>query len=270
MVTRKDVAMRAGVSVATVSNVMNRSKNVTPEVERRVRSAIEALNYRPNLLARGLSTRETRHVAMLVDNLYNPHYGELLAGAQAEASEHGYIISVLSVDTSNPQDIVDLASRGVDGVILALAGENDRIEALLSPALPCVCAGPWTRVDYDDAMNDMIERLIALGHHRIAFLSGVPLSPSEYSRHQAWRRAMARHGLEIDEDLVVDGFAPADQAEGMRAIEMLIQQNAAFTAVYAVNDLVALGAMRALHLNGRKFPGTSPSSAATSCKRSNV
>ena len=120
MATRRDVAQRAGVSVATVSYVMNNTKNVTPEVRERVMHAVDELDYRPNLLARGLSTRETRHVAMLVDNLNNPHYCEVLSGAQEVASKNGYIVSVISVDFSNTRDVLDLASRWLDGAILAL------------------------------------------------------------------------------------------------------------------------------------------------------
>ena len=106
MATRRDVAQRAGVSVATVSYVMNDTKNVTPEVRERVMRAVDELDYRPNLLARGLSTRETRHVAMLVDNLSNPHYCEVLSGAQEVASKNGYIVSVISVDFSNTRDVL--------------------------------------------------------------------------------------------------------------------------------------------------------------------
>lgn len=253
MATRKDVAMRAGVSVATVSNVINRSKNVTPAVERRVRDAIEALNYRPNLLARGLSTRESKHMAMLVDNLYNPHYAELLAGAQAEASEQGYIVSVLSVDLSNPQDILDLPSRGVDGAILALSCDCDRVEAMIGELLPCVRLGGWVRVDYGPAAQDMIKLLKALGHRDMAFLSGVDLRVNP--AYPAWRQAMETQGLPIREELIVDGVPPADQAEGYRAMEALLARNVPFTALFAGNDLAAMGAMRALHRAGRSVPG---------------
>ncbi len=251
MATRKDVAMRAGVSVATVSNVINHSKNVTPDVERRVRDAIEALNYRPNLLARSLSTRETHHVAMLVDNLYDPYYAEMLAGVQAEASEMGYIVSVICVDLSYPNDISDLASRGVDGAILALYSDVPKVEALLGPQLSTARIGRWLRVDYQDAMNDMVALLKRKGHRRIAFLNAIPTS----NRLEVWKRAMKRHGLEVDEDLIINGIALPDQAEGIRAMELLLKKEVPFTAGYASNDLVALGAMRTLHLHGLRVPG---------------
>ena len=133
MATRRDGAQRAGVSVVTVSYVMNNTKNGTPEVRERVMHAVDELNYRPNLLARGLSTRETRHVAMLVDNMNNPHYCEVLSGAQEVASRNGYIVSVISIDFSNTRDVLDLTSRWLDGAILALPTTNEQIESLLPP-----------------------------------------------------------------------------------------------------------------------------------------
>ena len=101
MATRKDVADQAKVSVATVSYVVNHTKNVTPEVRARVEEAIKELDYRPNMIARGLAMKQTQHVAMFVNNLKNPYYSEMLAGAQTVASEHGYIVSIIMIDYSN-------------------------------------------------------------------------------------------------------------------------------------------------------------------------
>ena len=257
MATRRDVAQRAGVSVATVSYVMNNTKNVTPEVRERVMRAVGELDYRPNLLARGLSTRETRHVAMLVDNLSNPHYCEVLSGAQEVASKNGYIVSVISVDFSNTRDVLDLASRWLDGAILALPTTNEQIESLLPPSLPVINHDVSITFDYRRAFDDMIGALKRAGHRDIAFLSGVPLSTPNHWRYAAWREALARHGLPVNPDLIVDGLPSArtDEAEGMRAAEILMERGAAFTAVYALNDLMALGTIRALHNRGLRVPG---------------
>ena len=141
MATRKEVAQLAGVSVATVSYVLNGTKKVTAEVEARVREAVKQLNYRPNLLARGLSKKETRHVVLVADNLNNPHISDLLCGAQEIASKNGYIVSVLSVHVSQPQDLLDLTRRGVDGVILALAKDNRELLDLLDPDMPIAFLG---------------------------------------------------------------------------------------------------------------------------------
>ena len=209
MATRRDVAQRAGVSVATVSYVMNNTKNVTPEVRERVMHAVDELNYRPNLLARGLSTRETRHVAMLVDNMNNPHYCEVLSGAQEVASRNGYIVSVISIDFSNTRDVLDLTSRWLDGAILALPTTNEQIESLLPPSLPVISHDVAITFDYRRAFDEMIGALKEAGHRNIAFLSGVPLSTLNHWRYAAWREALARHGLPVNPDLIVDGL-PGD------------------------------------------------------------
>ena len=223
MATRQDVASLAGVSVATVSYVMNGTKNVTPEVRRRVESAIAQLNYRPNLLARSLSTKETRHVAMLVDNLNNPHYCEMLSGAQAIAAEKGYIVSVISIDLASPCDVLDLASRGLDGVILALATENTTVQSMLPPGFPVISPGRFIGFDYSQAFDSLLDSLLLNGHRDIAFLSGLPIASPQHWRYLAWRDALARRRLPLREELIVDGLptAATDEAEGVRAVREL-------------------------------------------------
>lgn len=256
MTTRKDVARLAGVSVATVSYVINRTKRVTPEVEQRVRSAVEELNYRPNLLARGLTNRKTRHVAMLVDNLQNPHYTELLSGAQSVASENGYIVSIIPVDVSQPKDILELTSRGVEGVILTLGAYHLPVSTLLGDALPKSQADEYVIFDYGQAMDDMLAHLISLGHRKIACLTGFFAEKDGLERIQAWRSALARHGLEVCEERICRGSASArmDGEEGAREMNALLDSGEPFTAVYAMNDLMAIGAIRALKMRGLSVP----------------
>lgn len=256
MTTRKDVARLAGVSVATVSYVINRTKRVTPEVEQRVRSAVEELNYRPNLLARGLTNRKTRHVAMLVDNLQNPHYTELLSGAQSVASENGYIVSIIPVDVSQPKDILELTSRGVEGVILTLGAYHLPVSTLLGDALPKSQADEYVIFDYGQAMDDMLAHLISLGHRKIACLTGFSAEKDGLERTQAWRSALARHGLEVCEERICRGSASArmDGEEGAREMNALLDSGEPFTAVYAMNDLMAIGAIRALKMRGLSVP----------------
>lgn len=256
MATRQDVATLAGVSVATVSYVVNGTKNVTPEVRCRVERAVAALNYRPNLLARSLSTKETRHVAMLVDNLNNPHYCEMLSGAQAIASEKGYIVSVISIDLARPTDVLDLASRGLDGVILALATENTTVQSMLPPHFPVISPGKYIEFDYSQAFDDLLDTFFSGGHRDIAFLSGLPVSSSQHWRFQAWKRSLEKRGLPLRPELIVDGLPSAvtDETEGARAMRELLARDVPFTAIYAVNDLMALGAMRELHARGLRVP----------------
>lgn len=256
MATRKDVAQRAGVSVATVSYVLNGTKKVTPEVEARVREAVQSLGYRPNLLARGLSTKATRHVVLMADTVQNPHISDVLRGAQEVASKNGYIVSVLSVDVSQPQDVLDLTSRGVDGVILALVSDNNSLLELLDESMPVTYVGDYLHIDQDQAMDDMVAHLTGLGHRRIAFLSGIPHEPPYHPRFNSMVKALRARGLDIPPELIVSGRSVAyiDQAEGHRAMNELLDRGASFTAVYAINDLVAMGAIRALRERGMRVP----------------
>lgn len=256
MATRKDVAQRAGVSVATVSYVVNGTKKVTPEVEARVLRAVEELNYRPNLLARGLTKKETRHVVLVADNMHNPHISDVLFGAQEVASKNGYIVSVLSVDISQPQDLLDLTSRGVDGVILALVSDNERLLELLDPDMPVAHVGDWLHIDQDQAMDDMVAHLTSLGHRRIAFLSGLPHEAPYHPRFNSMVKALAARGLDIPPELIVSGRSVTlvDEAEGFRAMSELLDRRVPFTAAYAINDLVAMGAIRALRTRGLRVP----------------
>ena len=119
-VTRKDVAKLANVSEATVSYVLNNKKHVTPEVKQRILDAAKELNYHPNLLARSMTTKKTKHIAMLVNNINNPHYSSILSGVQSVAEIEGYIVSLCSVDREPKDTIGKLISRGIDGIIIAL------------------------------------------------------------------------------------------------------------------------------------------------------
>ena len=170
--TRKDVAELAGVSVATVSYVINKTKNVTAEVQERVEAAIKELNYSPNLVARSLATRKTQHVAMLVNNLKNPYYTEMLAGAQAAASKKGYIVSIIMVDYAAPEETLKLASRGLDGVIVATVQADETIR-FLDGRIPYATPSENLYCSYKEGIFEAVKSLKEYGHTDIAFLSGL-------------------------------------------------------------------------------------------------
>ncbi|HHV12518.1 MAG TPA: LacI family transcriptional regulator [Clostridiales bacterium] len=252
MVTRKEVAELAKVSEATVSYVVNNTKNVTPEVRERVLAAVHKLGYRPNMVARSLVTKETRHVAMLVDNLKNPYYCEILEGAQSIASEAGYIVSVLSIDVSNKESVMELASRGVDGIIFAMGSE--RVDKYLKIGPPCVYVGENVYMNYQKAIDDMVGCLVEKGHRNIAMLCGIPLDQDNI-RYQNFVEAVKNHGLHLNPKLIVDGSnGRTDEDEGARAMTELLSRKEEFTAVYALNDLMAMGAMKVTRETGIRIP----------------
>lgn len=254
MVTRKDVALKAGVSEATVSYVINNTKNVTPEVKDRVLAAVGELNYQPNLVARSLVTKQTRHVALMVDNLKNPYYCEVLEGAQSVASKAGYIISVISINVSNEEDVLELAGRGVDGIVHALG--NKEIKGLSDINLPCVTTGDDIYIDYRKAIFDMVKCLKENGHKKIGFLSGIPTSNSGHVRYIFFIEALKHYGLTYDPNITIDAEynADTDEKAGEAAMKELLKRKGEFTAVFAINDLMAIGASKAIRDAGLKIP----------------
>ena len=179
-----------------------------------------------------------------------------LSGAQAIASEKGYIVSVISIDLARPTDVLDLASRGLDGVILALATENTTVQSMLPPHFPVISPGKYIEFDYSQAFDDLLDTFFSDGHRDIAFLSGLPISSPQHWRFQAWKHSLEKRGLPLRPELIVDGLPSAvtDETEGARAMRELLARDVPFTAVYAVNDLMALGAMRELHARGLRVP----------------
>lgn len=254
MATRKDVAERAGVSVATVSYVINHTKHVTPEVQARVEEAIRELHYTPNLVARSLVTRKTQHVAMLVNNLRNPYYSEMLAGAQKAASKRGYIVSIVMVDYANEEEELKLAARGVDGVIIATVhGEETerKLKGILPYVLPSVC-----ELSYKEGIFHAVQSLKEKGHRNIAYLSGLRMDAKTHIRYRNLQEALRFYELPFHEELMVDGNEreETDEASGAEAMKTLLDRNVPFTAVLALNDLMAFGAIRELKNRGLRVP----------------
>ena len=255
MSTRKEVAKLAGVSVATVSYVLNNTKNVTPKVRQRVLDAAEELQYSPNLVAKSLATKQTRHVAMLVDNLKNPYYCEVLEGVQEAAARNGYIVSVVLVDVARRKSILDLAARGVDGIILAV-GTHD-VREYLGEKIPVAFVGKQVDLDFENAVWQMVRFLKGKGHRKIAFISGMPVSDPGHQRYICLVRALELEKIPLYRELIVDGvpYGKTDEMEGMRAVKELLKRGNEFTAVFAVNDLMALGVCRGLRDAGYSVPG---------------
>lgn len=255
MATRKDVADYAKVSVATVSYVVNHTKNVTPEVRARVEEAIKELDYRPNMIARGLAMKQTQHVAMFVNNLKNPYYSEMLAGAQTVASEHGYIVSIIMIDYSNQEEILKLAARGVDGVIVATAS-SDETAQLIGNSIPFAKCGDYVDIDYRPAIYDSVKALRDHGHKKIAYLSGLKMNNRTHIRYTFVKDALERNGLVCDPLLMIDGDERenTDEEAGREAVRKLIASGEKFTAILALNDLMALGAITELHECGLSVP----------------
>jgi len=253
-VTREDVAKLAGVSGTTVSYVMNNTKRISPEVCQRVWDAAKQLNYHPSLLARGLATNETKHIAIIVKNLQNPYYSAIQEGIQMIAAQEGYIVSVLSARESPVDNINILLSRGIDGVVIVSSFAGD-FKKLLKPNSPvAIVSEEQSAAFYKKAVFSMMAAFHELGHRRIAFLSGLPLNQPSHYRYQNFLAALDAYNMENYPELIIDGDGVTDEQSGYMAADTLLRSGVPFTGVFAVNDLMAIGAMKRFWEAGLRIP----------------
>jgi LacI family transcriptional regulator len=272
-VTIQDVAVRAGVSISTVSRVVTGSVAVEPATAERVREAIASLGYRPNLLARSFRRRVTHTIGLLVPDTSNPFFAEVARTAEDAGFAEGYSVVLCNSDLSPvKQEIyIDvLLAKRVDGLILVSSGlipgndGHDAVERLLEAGVPCVVVDrdlgetPVDQVMVDNEQGGYLagQHLIALGHRRIACLVGPSdLTPSA-GRIAGFRRALAEAGLAVAAQGLVRGNGRSDG--GAAATQQLLERGSipagGVTAIFAFNDQMAIGAIGALQRAGCRVP----------------
>ncbi|MFC1436819.1 LacI family DNA-binding transcriptional regulator [Streptacidiphilus sp. N1-10] len=265
-VSLKDVALRAGVSVKTVSNVVNHYPHVTPATRARVQHAIDELGYRPNLMARHLRKGRTGIIALAVPELGNPYFAEVAGAVIDAAARHEQ--TVLLDHTAGLREKEALVSQGfrahvIDGLILSpiQLESEDLLARTAGP--PMVLLGereydaPYDHIAIDNvaAARAAVRHLLDLGRSRIAFLGAREESARQpaHLRLSGWRQEIAASGGLARDALVAatDGF---DRRDGAVAMAALLDRGERPDAVFAYNDLVALGAMRVLSERGLRVP----------------
>jgi DNA-binding LacI/PurR family transcriptional regulator len=265
-VSLKDIARLAGVSVATVSNVVNGYRPVGEDTQQRVRRAIDELGYSPNLSARHLRNGRTGIIALAIPELNNAYFAELADAAIREASVHGYTVLLDHTDGDRDQELlVSQGFRGqvIDGLILSPV-QLDRVDILKrTNRTPLVLVGervydvPYDHIAIDNiaATTAAMNHLLDIGRRRIAFIgdqADVNRMPA-HLRLLGYQEALVRAGLPYDRRLVVttNRFGRADGAAGMRELMALPEPP---DAVFAYNDLIAIGALRAAVELGVRVP----------------
>ena len=262
----KDIARRAGVSPATVSRALTGTGLVAEPTLSRIRDAANALNYRPNVSARNLRTRRSMAVLMVVRDVGNPFYLDILKGVEAAAREAGY--SVLMGNTENDPDreieYFNMLHDGhADGMILMtgkLPARSGFREAL-APDVPVVVAleeiegssFPHVKIDNEAAAAEATRHLIDLGHTRIAHISGPVPEVMATQRREGFRRAMREAGFSVPETYEVRGDYLL--RSGQDLCRALFEQAEPPTAVFVANDEMAFGAINELRRMGRDVPG---------------
>ncbi|GHD27835.1 LacI family DNA-binding transcriptional regulator [Streptomyces galbus] len=276
MPTMADVARHAGVSVATVSHVLNDTRPVLPHTRQAVLDAIEVLGYTPNTLARSLVTARTRSIGLAVSAISNPYFTEILQGVEASALEHGYglLIADPHDDPEHERTVVQLLhERRVDGMIVAPSAEPGALLAYLSRhRVPAVLldrtvdmpggapaeVGDAPRFDQvcaenAEPMSRLVTHLAERGHRRIALVAGLPGLSTTAERIAGYRLGLASAGLPYDERLLAHGDSAAEGAE--RATAGLLSLAVPPTALVTGNNAMTIGALRALRDRGLSVPG---------------
>lgn len=260
----RDVALKAGVSIKTVSRVVNHQGELSESTRQRVLAAIADLGYRPSKVARALVTRRTDTIGLMLGDITNPFFPEVARGVLDTAEPLGYNVFLCNSDGEPPREVRILESlldHGVDGMILFPSFEIERtLAGLVSPHQPAVVVNrPFDCPGVSAVMMQArrgaglaVNYLIAQGHTAIAMLAGHSAGVERQQRVQGYRDALAEHGLPIVAEWIVPG--PPIQSRGRASALDLLARYPQITAIFAYNDLLALGAIAACRALGRRVP----------------
>lgn len=266
MPTLREIADRAGVSVGTVSNVINGTAAVSAERRERVLAAIRELDYQPNHVARSLKLKKTRMLGMVISDITNPFFPQLVRGAEDAALKNSYLLITFNTDDNVEREkrvLSVLRQRRVDGVLLVVApnaGDDGHIRGILDSGMPIVCldrlpAGievDSVSVDNVAGARDCVRHLISMGHRRIAILTGPKAVQTAAERLQGYQEALIQAGIAADPGLVLEGDFRSES--GYRLGRALLAGSDRPTAVFVCNNMMALGLLRALAELGLNCP----------------
>jgi len=264
MTTIREVAERAGVSYATVSHVINNTRVVSPETRQRVLAAMAELNYRPNALARSLRQGKTNTLGLVLPDSANPFFAEISRSIEDKAFNKGYSVFLCNTELDTERELfyVDvLSKKQVDGIIFVAAGDQtDSLDFLVREGMPVVMIDrnvPNVQVDAvlpDHRLGGFLatQHLLKLGHTRIACIAGPSSITPSAERITGYRNALEQANIPYDEKLVIRGDYHAQS--GMDITSSILMMDPRPTAVFALNDLMALGALRAAAEAGCSVP----------------
>jgi len=259
-----DVARLAGVHPSTVSRALHRADlPVRPETRRRVMAAVERLEYRPSAIARGLRLRRSNTLGMLVPDITNPFFPPIIRGAEEAARQRGYELVLCNTDDVPERETASLRvlrERQADGLLIATSRMADAtVAALRRERFPFVLVNRGSRVaadlavevDNERAAEAVIAHLVSLGHRRIAHIAGPLCTTTGAERAAGYRHAMKVRGLPTHGALLAEAEAYAEVTGHAAATRLL---RASPTAIFAANDLLVLGALRAAREAGLRVP----------------
>ena len=263
MTTIHDVAKRAGVAPITVSRVINNTGYISPETRQIVNEAIAELGYVPNVLARSLRSKRTNTIALVLTDITNPFFTIMARGVEDTASDAGFNVIFCNTDESEDKEkkyIQLLLQKQVDGILLVPAKSTSKsVDYILEQETPVVVLDrrvsnnlvDVVRCDSEGGAYQLVKLLLDLGHRRIVMLNGsVDVSTSE-DRLSGYKRAMQEAGAQAEELFYYGTFT---QASGYELARQAMAQTPRPTAIFAANNLIAIGALWALQDMGLKVP----------------
>jgi DNA-binding LacI/PurR family transcriptional regulator len=260
----REIAKRAKVSTATVSRTINRIPTVDPQLARRVWKVVDELGYYPNTQARALVSGRTRIFGLIVSEITNPFFPEIVQSFEDIAVEHNY--EILLTSTIHDPKRMEISARRmierrVEGVaVLTFGMEDSLLEGLrfrkvpmvfvdVGPALPRVSN---IRINYQHGIRQAVQHLAALRHERVAFISGPLVIKSAVARREAFKESMKEIGMEVDSEFLIEGDHTMEG--GKRALSRLLLLPRRPTAIMCSNDMTAIGVMREAFERGIEIP----------------
>lgn len=264
-VTIYDVAREAGVSMATVSRVVNNNPNVKPQTRKKVFEAIERLGYRPNAVARGLASKKTTTVGVVIPDISNSIFAEVARGIEDIANMYHYNIILCNADKKKDKEIRvinTLLEKQVDG-LLFMGGTvtEDHVQAFKTATVPIVLCGttddkdqiPSVDIDHEAAAFDAVSLLIGQGHRKIGMIGGTLQDPANgYARYQGYKKALEKAGIAVSDDMVRVGNYRYESGHEMMKYFLGLSDRP--TAIFAATDEMAIGAIHAVQDEGLKVP----------------
>ncbi|WP_090667871.1 catabolite control protein A [Paenibacillus tianmuensis] len=264
-VTIYDVAREAGVSMATVSRVVNNNPNVKPQTRKKVFEAIERLGYRPNAVARGLASKKTTTVGVVIPDISNSIFSEVARGIEDIANMYHYNIILSNADKKKEKEIRvinTLLEKQVDGLLfMGGAITEEHIQAFNTSSVPVVlCATadeqrtiPSVDIDHEKAAFDAVNVLLENGHRDIAMISGTLQDPANgFARYQGYKKALEAANIPLREELVRIGNYRYES--GLEVTKYFLELDNRPTAIFAATDEMAIGAIHTLQDSGLKVP----------------
>jgi len=264
-ITIYDVAREANVSMATVSRVVNGNPNVKPATRKKVSEVIERLGYRPNAVARGLASKKTTTVGVIIPDISSPFFAELARGIEDIATMYKYNIILSNSDQNKDKELHllnTMLGKQVDGIVFMGGNISDEhVEEFKKSPAPIVLAGsieeseqvPSVNIDYEQATFDAVNAFVEKGHKKIAMVIGPLHEPINKEKKLAgYKKALEAAGIPIEEELIVEGDYTYDS--GIEAFEKLLELSEKPTAIYVGSDEMAVGVVHGAQDKGYNVP----------------